>query len=109
MFQCESDMMATMHQLTMAMIWWGEPVMLCILPPNGRQVRDYIATRSSHQSGTQTHVHSRGLAIWPVPGMPSLEKGPSGAQASTTQAELTRDVWDLDDDQLWGALEALQT
>ena len=41
--------------------------------------------------------------------MPSPDKGPSEAQASMSQAELTRDVWDLDNDQLQEVLGALQT
>ena len=37
---------------------------------------------------------------WPLPSKPSLD--------NRAQMELTRDVQDLDDDQLWEVLEALQ-
>ena len=53
-------------------------------------------------------MQGRRVGIWPFPSMPNLDKGPLEAQTSMPQAELTRDVWDLDDDQLWEALEALQ-
>ena len=46
-FQCDSDKKATMHCLTVATVWWGQLVMLCILPPKGRQVRDYAAAPMS--------------------------------------------------------------
>ena len=46
-FQHKSNMMTMMHHLTAAAVWWGRPIMLHILPPKGRQVREYIAMRSS--------------------------------------------------------------
>ena len=42
------------------------------------------------------------------PSMPSPDEGPE-AQTSMPQAYLTRDVWNLDSDQLQEVLEALQT
>ena len=41
--------------------------------------------------------------------MPSLDEGPSEAQASLPQPELTMDAKDLDDNQLWEVLEDLKT
>ena len=102
-------MMAVMYHLTMAKVWWGEPVMLHILPLQGRQVREYITMRSSHQSGAWIHVQGRGVGTWPLPRMPNLDKGLSEAQVPMPLEELSRDVWDLDNDQLWEVLEALQT
>ena len=49
------------------------------------------------------------MGIQPFPSMSSLDEGPSEAQASMPQLKLTKDVWDLSDDQLWEVLEALQT
>ena len=39
-FQCDSEMMATMHHLTVATVWHGDPIVLCIWPPNTKQVKD---------------------------------------------------------------------
>ena len=41
-----------------------------------------------------------GVDTQPLPSEPNPDDGP--------HMELTRDVWDLDDDQLWEMLEALQ-
>ena len=41
------------------------------------------------------------MDTWPLPSKPNVDDGP--------QTELTRDIQDLDDDQLWEVLEALQT
>ena len=91
-FQCVSNMMAMMCHLTAAMIWWDEPIVLCILPPKGRQVREYVTMRSSHQSHTQMYIQGRGMGTQPLPNMHHLDKGPSEAQESTPQAEISRDV-----------------
>ena len=107
-FQCDTDIMAVMCSLTAAMVWWGEPIMLHIPLPKVRQVREYIAMRGSHPSGTQAHVEGKGEGIWPLPRLPSLDKVPLEDQASTPQVELARDVQDLNDEQLQQTLEALQ-
>ena len=60
---------------------------------------DCIAVRSSHPSGTGAPVQGRGGYLT-CPQWAHLDKG--------TCLELTRDVQDLDDDQLWEMLEALQ-
>ena len=91
-FQHETNMIATMHYLTAAMVWWGEPIRFCILPTKGRHVRDYITMRGSCPSGTQTHVQGRREAIQSLLRVPSLDEELSEAQASMPQAELTRDV-----------------
>ena len=52
-------------------------------------------------------MHMQG--VWPLPSMPSPDEVQSEAQASTSQGELTRDVWDLISDHLQEVLEALQT
>ena len=54
-------------------------------------------------------MQGRGLGIWPLLSIPSLDEGPLEAKASIPQVELTRDVLEFNDDQLWEALEALQT
>ena len=59
-FQCDSNLMAAAHHLTAAMVLWGKPLKLCILPQKGRQVKDYIAVRSSYPSSAQTHVQGMG-------------------------------------------------
>ena len=102
-------MMASMHCLNVAMVWWGKPVILHILLSKGRQVREYIAARSSHPLGIWTHIKGRDLGVQPLANVPSLEEGLSEAQMSMSQMELIRDVWYLDDEQLWEVLEALQT
>ena len=98
-------MMAMTHHLMATKVWWDKPIMLCILPPKGRQVRKYIAKKGSHPSGTQTHMQGRGVGIQPLP---SPEEGLSKVQTSMSQAQPTRDVWDLDNDQLQQVLKALQ-
>ena len=65
--------------------------------------------RISHQSGTQMHVQGSGVGTLSLMSMPSLDEGPLEAQTSIPCVELTMIVWDLDDDQLWEVLEALQT
>ena len=55
-FQCKSDMMVRAHHLTVAMVWWGESLMLHILSPKGRQVREYVTKRISCPLGTHMHV-----------------------------------------------------
>ena len=107
--KCDTNMMAMMCCLTAAKICWDEPIMLCILPHKGRQVREYVTMRSSSPSVTQTNVQGWRVGIWPLSNLPSQDKGPSEAQASMPQAELTRDVKDLGEDQLQEVLEVLQT
>ena len=51
-FWHNTDMMDMIHCLTAAKVWQGESIVLHILPLKGRQVREYIAKRSSHPSGT---------------------------------------------------------
>ena len=108
-FQHDTDMMAMKHHLRAAKVWWGELVMLHILPLKGGQVREYVARRGIHPSGAHMHMQGRGVGIQPLPSMPNPDKGLSEAQASTLQAELTRDVQDFDKCQLEDVLEALQT
>ena len=97
-----------MHCLNAAKVWWGQPIMLHILPQRvGRW--EYITKRSNHPSDTQMHMQGRGVGIQPLPCMPSPDEGPSEAQASRPWAELPMGVWDLNDDQLQEVLEPLQT
>ena len=84
----------------MAIVWHGKPVKLCIWALMTMQVRDYIATWSSHPSGTQAPVKGKGVDARPLPSESHLDNG--------SQRELTKDLCDLDDDQLWEALEAAQ-
>ena len=106
-FQHNTNMMAVACHLMAVTVWWGEPVVLCILPQRSRQVREYITKRSSHPSGALKHMWCGGVGIQPLPSMPSRDEGLSEAQALMPQVELTRDVWDLNNDQLWEALEVL--
>ena len=55
-FQHLTDMIAMMHCLTAAMVWWGEPIMLCILLPKVRQVRQFTSKRGSHPSECMCRV-----------------------------------------------------
>ena len=64
----------------------------------GMQVRDYIVARSSHPSGAWMPLQGRGWIPDLSPVTPTQMMGP----------RLTRDAWDLDDDQLQEVLEALQ-
>ena len=64
------------------------------------QVRNYIAARSSHPSGVQVPAQGGTVETGPLPSKPHLDNGP--------QTELTRDLLDLDYDQLWELLEAVQ-
>ena len=54
-------------------------------------------------------MQGRGVSVQPLPSVPSPDEEPSEAQASIPQVELTRDIWDLNNDQLWEVLETLQT
>ena len=54
------------------------------------------------------HVQGRGEGIC-HPRVSSLDEGLSESQAFMFQEELIRGVQDLDNNQLWGVLEALQT
>ena len=99
-FSSSSNMMATSCCFAVAMNWCGEPVKLHMWPLMTTQVRDYIAAWSSHPSSTQAPVMGEGVEAWPLPSEPYLDNGP--------QMDLTtRNLWDLDDDQLWEALEAV--
>ena len=98
-FWSDSNMMAAMHCLTAAMVWHGEPIKLHILPLKGRQERDYITVSSSAHLVLK-HMFRMGVDTQPLSSVPNLDNGP--------WMELTRDVWDLDNDQLWEMLEALQ-
>ena len=79
----------------------AKPVRLHIWPLITVQVRDYIAMQSSHPSGPQAPVQGEGVDTQTLPSKSHLDNGP--------QMELTtRDLWDLDNDQLREALEAVQ-
>ena len=54
------------------------------------------------------HMQGRGMGIQPLPSAPSPDEEPLETQASMPQVELTRDVQDLNNDQLQEVLEALQ-
>ena len=51
-FWCDTDMMAAMHNLMATKLWWGKPIILHILSLKGRLVREYVAMRNIHLSGT---------------------------------------------------------
>ena len=50
-FWCNSNMLATMYHLTVAMVWHNKPIKLHILPLKSRQVKEYVAMRGSYPSG----------------------------------------------------------
>ena len=51
-FKYKSDMMAAMCNLNLATIWQEEPVILHILPQEGRQVKEYITVKGDYLSST---------------------------------------------------------
>ena len=63
------------------------------------QMRNYNAARMSHPISAQATCAGWGVDAWPLLSEPTSDSGP--------QLEFTRDVWDLDDDQLREVLEAL--
>ena len=100
-FSSTSNMIAMLCHFAVAMNWHGEPVKFPIWPLMPMQVRNYIAAQSSHLSGTQAPVQGEGMDAQPLPSKPHLDNGPWMDLA-------TRDLWDLDSNQLWEALEAIQ-
>ena len=79
------------------LVWhaWQAPY----LASNDHAVSDYIATQSSHPVALG-HLSRVRVGYPTPPSEPHLDNGP--------QMELTRDLWNLDDDQLWEVLEAGQ-
>ena len=65
------------------------------------QVRDYIPARSSHPSDAWVPVQGEGVDTQSLPCEPQLDDGP-------WMKLTTRDLGDLDDDQLLEVLEAVQ-
>ena len=65
------------------------------------QVRNYIFVQSSWPSIGSAPVQGEGMDAWPLPSEFHLDNGPQMDLA-------TRDLWDLDDDQLWEVLEVIQ-
>ena len=55
-FQSGSEMMATMHLFTKAMVWHDEPIKICVHPPTGMQVQEYMASKGRHPSDTQVQI-----------------------------------------------------
>ena len=95
------NMLAASSHFAVATTWCSKPVRLCIWSPMTMQVRDYLAAWSSHLSGTHMPIKGEGVDTQPLPSEPHLDNGP--------QMELTtRDLWDLDNDQLQEALEVVQ-
>ena len=84
----------------MATVWHDEPIKLHMWSQTSTQVWDYIAANTSYPSDIQAPVQVRRLNTQPLPNKPNPDDGP--------QMDLTRDVQDLDNDQLRKMLEALQ-
>ena len=63
------------------------------------QVRDYIAAQNSHPSDNQAPAHGWEVKTQHLPSKSHLDDGP--------WPELTWDILDLDNDQLWEVLKAL--
>ena len=57
------------------------------------QVRDYIGAMVSHPSDAQAPAQGEEVETQPLPSEPHLDDGP--------KLELTWDIWDLNNDQLW--------
>ena len=77
-FWSNSDMLATMHLFTVAMVWHHEPIEIHVCPPRGTQVREYMASRGRHPSGTQVPIMSGEV----VPQFSSIE--PKESQPPTS-------------------------
>ena len=101
------------------LIWWVQYA-ITMWPQSGRANPSYSASwpqrvgreGSTWLQGTVTcwaseYMSRVGVSAQPLPSASSLEEGLLEAQMSTSQMELTRDVWDLNDDQLWEVLQAL--
>ena len=59
-FWCNTNMMATKCYLTVVKVWRGDLIVLCILPPKGRQGMKYITKRSSHPSSLACPAQAKG-------------------------------------------------
>ena len=81
-------------------VWCSDPIVLCIRSASTKQVRDYIAVRSSHHSGASAQAPDEGMETQPPPSELSRDDG--------LQMTLAKDIQELDDDQLLEVLEAIQ-
>ena len=74
-FQSSSEMMATIHQLAAAMVWCGDPTVLCVWPLSAKQVRDHVATGSSCPLGISMQTLVEGMESQPAPTKPNPDDG----------------------------------
>ena len=75
-FQSTPKMMTMMHLLGVAMAWHDEPIRLHIHPPTNTHLRDYVAVRGRHPSGTQTPTPGREVVSQSPPSNPHPQKRP---------------------------------
>ena len=68
-------MMAVMCLFTVATVWHDEPMKFHVCPPTGTQVREYVAVRGRHPSGTQAQIPVGKV----VPSLPSVSPTLKGA------------------------------
>ena len=99
-FWSNSEMMAASCQLVVATVWCGNPIVLFIWSPSAKHIRDYVAAGSSHSSDASAQGLIDGVKIQPPLSKPSPDEG--------LQWTLTRDICELDNDQLWKVLEAIR-
>ena len=86
--------MAASHLFTVATVWHDEPIKICVHPPTGARVREYVVSRGRCPSGAPTQI---------LGGEAVSQSSPRGPQQ---QFHLV--LWDLDDVQLGQVMEELQ-
>ena len=55
-FKSSSEMIATTCLFMLAMVWHDEPIKICVCPPMGTQVREYVALRGICFSGAHALI-----------------------------------------------------
>ena len=98
-FPSDFYLMATICHFTVATVWCGKPEKLCIWPLMSACEKLHCCKEKSPLWCASACLGGE-METQPLPSEPHLDNGP--------QTELTRDLWDLDDDQLWEVLEAVQ-
>ena len=77
-FWSNSEVMASSHWLAVAMVWCGNPTVLCIWPLSAKQVRDYVDAGSSHPLGISVQALLDGMEFQPPPAHPTLPMSSGG-------------------------------
>ena len=92
-----SEMMAVICLFTAAMVWHDEPIKICVHPPMGAQVREYVVLRGRHPSSAQAQMQGGEVVSQSSPSEPW---GP--------QQYFALALRDLDDAQVRQVMEELQ-